>query len=268
MSDISLTTSIRANLLSLQQTAALMSTTQQRLATGKEVNSAVDDPSRFFAAQAHQNRANDLLALKFDMGEAIQTIQAADKGITSIQSILKQMKGVAISARSAAAGDLAGLTAQYNDLAAQAKDLSDDSNYKGTNLLTSATALTVSFSSTSSIDIVGADTRADSFAPAVADFAAVGGGGIDAAITAVENAVSAFRTLASTMANGLAVINTRQDFTQSMADVLQTGADNLTNADTNREGANLLALQTRQSLSTTALSMSSQAAQSVLRLFQ
>ena len=63
-------------------------------------------------------------------------------------------------------------------------------------------------------------------------------------------------------------MQTRQDFTKSMVNTLQIGADNLVLADTNQEGANMLALQTRQSLSTTALSLASQASQSVLQLFQ
>jgi flagellin len=267
MIDISLTSGMRANLLALQQTASLMATTQQRLATGKEVNSAVDDPARYFAASAEKSRANDLLALKYDMGEAIQTVQAANQGISSIQSLLQQMKGIATSARSAAPADITALQTQYDNLTTQIAQLAADSNYKGTNLLKGDT-LKVAFNetNTSSISVVGSDTTAGTFAPATADFSS--SAKIDAAIKNVTDAISAFRTLSSTLANGLAVITARQDFTQSMADVLQTGSDNLTNADSNKEGANLLALQTRQSLSTTALSLSSQAAQSVLKLFQ
>ena len=69
------------------------------------------------------------------------------------------------------------------------------------------------------------------------------------------------------MSNNLAIVNTRLDFTTNMINTLQKGADNLTLADMNEEGANLLMLQTRQALGTTALSLASQAAQSVLRLF-
>ena len=63
------------------------------------------------------------------------------------------------------------------------------------------------------------------------------------------------------------MVQTRQDFTKSMIDTLQTGSDNLVLADTNAEGANLLALQTRQSLATTSLSLAAQSAQNVLKLF-
>src|SRR5688572_30072471 len=116
MNDISLSSSIRTNLFSLQQTSALMSRSQDRLATGKEVNSAIDDPARFFAAQQHKNRANDLMGLKSEMGEAIQTIKAADKGITAINSLLQQMKGIAVAARSATGTAVTDLETQFDDL--------------------------------------------------------------------------------------------------------------------------------------------------------
>ena len=268
MSDISLSSSIRANVLSLQQTTALMGRTQDRLATGKEVNSAVDDPTRFFASQQHKNRANDLLSLKSDMGEAIQAVKAADKGITAINSLLQQMKGIATAARSATAATAADLEDQFDALKTQITQRAADSGYKGTTFLT-GDSLTVNFneSATSSVTVTGEDieTVADYLPADAGDFTVAAN--IDTAIDDVNTAISTFRSLASSLSSNLSVITTRQEFTQQMADVLETGADNLTNADTNREGANLLALQTRQQLSTISLSMSSQAGQAVLRLF-
>jgi flagellin-like hook-associated protein FlgL len=90
---------------------------------------------------------------------------------------------------------------------------------------------------------------------------------IDAVITKLDTALSSLRTQASKFGSNLSTVQTRQDFTKNMVNTLQTGADNLVLADTNEEGANLLALQTRQQLSTTALSLSAQADQAVLRLF-
>ena len=75
------------------------------------------------------------------------------------------------------------------------------------------------------------------------------------------------RSQSKTFGSNLSTVQTRQDFTKSMINTLRTGADNLTLADPNEEGANLLALQTRQQLSTTALSLAAQADQNVLRLF-
>ena len=86
-------------------------------------------------------------------------------------------------------------------------------------------------------------------------------------MTNLSTATSTLRSQASKFGSNLSVVETRQDFTKSLINVLETGAANLTLADTNEEGANLLALQTRQQLSSTALSLASQADQNVLRLF-
>ena len=94
---------MRSNLLSLQQTQSLMDTTQERLSTGKKVNSAIDNPSSYYAAQSLTNRASDLSALLDSMGQAIQTIQAADEGISTITEFAEQAKAVANSARDEAA---------------------------------------------------------------------------------------------------------------------------------------------------------------------
>jgi len=83
----------------------------------------------------------------------------------------------------------------------------------------------------------------------------------------LDAALSTLRSQASTFGSNLSVVQTRQDFTKALINTLETGAAGLILADTNEEGANLLALQTRQSLSSTALSLASQADQNVLRLF-
>ncbi len=90
---------------------------------------------------------------------------------------------------------------------------------------------------------------------------------INAAIADLNTATDTLRSQASKFGSNLSVVETRQDFTKNLINVLETGAANLTLADTNEEGANLLALQTRQQLSSTALSLASQADQNVLRLF-
>ena len=87
MADISLTASMRSNLLSLQQTQSLMDTTQERLSTGKKVNSAIDNPSSYYTAQSLTNRASDLSSLLDSMGQAVQTIQAAKANAFSVSSL-------------------------------------------------------------------------------------------------------------------------------------------------------------------------------------
>jgi len=90
MSDITLTAGIRNNLLSLQQTSADLTTTQEQLATGKKVNSAADNPSSYFTSQNLTNTANSLSALLDQIGQGQQTISAATDGLTGISSLLQQ----------------------------------------------------------------------------------------------------------------------------------------------------------------------------------
>jgi flagellin len=90
---------------------------------------------------------------------------------------------------------------------------------------------------------------------------------IDARLTVLGDALGMLRSQGSAFGSNLSIVQNRQDFTKAMINTLETGADNLVLADSNEEGANMLALQTRQQLSTTALSLSAQADQAVLRLF-
>jgi hypothetical protein len=123
INDISLTTGMRSNLLALQNTVTLLDRTQNRLSSGKKVNTAMDNPVSFFAAQALNARASVIDGLKDAMGQAVQTITAADKGITAISSMIEQAKGIAQSALSAergtpaAAGSVTGAV-RLNDISA------------------------------------------------------------------------------------------------------------------------------------------------------
>lgn len=117
MADISLTASMRTNLLSLQNTQSLMDTTQERLSTGLKVNSAIDNASSYYTAQSLNNRASDLSALLDSMGQGIQTIQAANEGIEAITEFVEQAKAIANSARDVASKtDVKTLNAKFSDL--------------------------------------------------------------------------------------------------------------------------------------------------------
>ena len=119
MADISLTASMRTNLLSLQNTQSLMDTTQERLSTGLKVNSAIDNASSYYTAQSLNNRASDLSALLDSMGQGIQTIQAANEGIEAITEFVEQAKAIANSARDAASKtDVKTLNAKFSDVTA------------------------------------------------------------------------------------------------------------------------------------------------------
>jgi len=266
---IALTAGMRNNLISLQNVDKLMTTTQTRLATGKKVNTALDDPVNFFKSKDHYNRASDLAAKKDGMSEAIKTIEAANTGIEKIEALLNQMKSLASAAKTSS--NTADLATQFNTVISQVAFMAEDSSYGGTNLLNNddlsvefnedgTNTLTVSgFSSAASGSVAGVTIAAADFS----SNATIENG----AISQIDAAIDNLRTEAQKLSSSLSTISIRSDFTSEMVNTLNTGGDNLTLADMNEEGANMLMLQTRQNLGTTSLSLASQAAQAVLRLF-
>ena len=466
MADISLTASMRSNLLSLQSTQSLMDMTQERLSTGKKVNSAIDNPSSYYTAQSLNNRANDLSSLLDSMGQGIQTIKAADEAITTITSFAEQAKAIANSARDVpsnfdkyaitseevtspvegefiidartdlstfnlsvvegdngkkfsvyvdgskhditvsgadaaaveanvvnqlqglglnAKGDGAGgiivsstdgsaiswtngddgkgndglttatsaavvvtlnstsgansatiagaintaagtkgveaaadgkalsvmaenkefmifsdgtaknVTAlktlgiegsrkagdataeteertsyakQFNEILEQIDALANDAGYKGINLL-QENNLTVVFNEdrSSMIEIKGVDASSKGLGISQAQNNWQKDASIEVSINNIEDAITKLRTMASDFGNNYSVVQSREEFTDNLINVLTEGADKLTLADMNEESANMLALQTRQQLAINSLSLASQAAQSVLKLF-
>lgn len=376
MADISLTASMRSNLLSLQQTQDLMDMTQERLSTGKKVNSAIDNPSSYYTAQSLTNRASDLNALLDSMGQGIQTIQAANEGIEAITDFVQQAKALANTARDNAtvkgttssgtytaaddkknitvkiegvadqyikvtlentdsleqaatkiamalndgtdgvkdaedtvggftatvengqikisnskgivanvSGTISGITfngeignstrttsmKQYNEILDQIDQLAKDSGYKGVNLLQD-NDLKVVFnedrSSYLTINGTFADTSDEGLKISRAeDWTNPDNEAIDASISELENAITSLRNMASEFGNNYSIVENRENFTESLINVLEEGSDKLTLADMNEESANMLALQTRQQLAINSLSLASQAAQSVLSLF-
>jgi flagellin-like hook-associated protein FlgL len=161
------------------------------------------------------------------------------------------------------------LETEFNNLLVQIDQLSGDASFNGNNLLQSD-ALEVFFneSGTSSLTIQGVDFDSGGLGiTAIAAGSFQADAGIDAALAELDTAIATLRAQASTFGSNLSVVETRQNFTNELINVLETGAGNLTIADTNEEGANLLALQTRQQLSTVALSLASEADQNVLQLF-
>ena len=388
MADISLTASMRSNLLSLQNTQSMMDRTQDRLSTGKKVNSAIDNPSSYYAAQSLTNRASDLESLLDSMGQGIQTLKAATEGIESITSFVQQAKAIANTARdttvkssvvsgaafealtgtesktvtlkvgdisvpvtisAADGGDTAANTvtklntalgtlalpegvgeagdthwddvlafsegtgenaghivvsydpdkfayfdsasisvsgwssvnmsgkinphdrenavAQYNEILSQIDQIANDATYKGVNLL-KEDELKVVFNEDRSSYLEVKGDNATSFGLGLSPVEDWGTTAlIDETITDVENAISELRDMASTFGNNYSIVQTRQDFTENLINVLEEGSDNLVLADMNEESANMLALQTRQQLGINSLSLASQAAQGVLSLF-
>jgi len=359
----------------LQNTADLQARTQQRLATGKKVNSALDNPINFFTASALTNRAGDLGNLLDSVSNAIQTLSAANNGLTSLTKLVQNAQAIVQQAQQSAAttakyaGTVAGLTsassfavtsgstitindgtntttitstgtltvqqiidavntgtatgvkaelssdgkilleatgantiviggtstpgekaqfglvagttaagtlnttrsslaAQFDAIRSQIDQLAGDSGFNGVNLL-NGDSLKVVFNekNTSSLLINGVTYNSAGLGIAASTTTFQTDQSINAALGNLTAALSTLRLQASNFGSSLSVVQIRQEFTKATINTLQTGADNLTLADTNEEGANMLALQTRQQLSTTALSLAAQASNSVLRLF-
>ena len=443
MSDISLTASMRSNLLSLQNTSDLMDRTQERLSTGKKVNSALDNPGSYYTARSLDNRAGDLNSLLDSMGQGISTVKAANEGIESITSFVEQAKAVANSAREQPAREVSstgtygtntkkttyafevpngpsvnftsdktgdalaaelknhvktldavkfanvevtysdttgkitldvdgsnattndivtldgysykievdgisnpiyldtsaltsaddimtaihdvlvpagglkddenntiegitvainngniivnsekaaqvkitgsdqGLTMdgtagssarisymeQYNDLLDQVTALAKDASYKGINLL-QKDDLTVTFNEdrTSKLVIEGVDASAQGLGLTKVENWGENES-IEDSINQIDNAISKLRNMSSQFGNNYSILQTREDFTENLVNVLEEGSDKLTLADMNEESANMLALQTRQQLAVNSLNLASQSAQAVLKLF-
>src|SRR4249920_3394530 len=136
MSDIVLSAGVRSNLLQLQQTSDLITQTQTRLATGKRVNSALDNAINFFTAQGLDNRANDLNGLLDSMSNAINTIQAANNGITAITKLVQSAQALTSQANQTADTTVrATLASQFDTLLPQIDQLAADAGFNGINLL-------------------------------------------------------------------------------------------------------------------------------------
>ncbi len=278
--DIQLTSAVRTNLLALQNTQDLISRTQGRLSTGLRVASPLDDGRAFFEAKALSDRASDIAEKKDGIDQAISSVKVTLDAVNSIDSIVKQLKGISIGAKDATGAELTAIVAQYNELKTQIDNLASDAVYQGTNLVNgTGTTLTVEFgtSSTSilnipSVDITTATTGLNITAVAASatttgelNFATASD--VEAALAELDTAISGLRGHAQGLGSRIALLQTRLDFTTSYVNNLEEGAGKLTLADINEEGANLVALQTRQQLGVSALAFAGQSEQSVLQLF-
>jgi flagellin-like hook-associated protein FlgL len=361
-------------LLSLQESAGLFNTTQTRLATGKKVNSALDNPTNYFTSQNLQSRAGELSNLLDAMTNGINTVKAASNGLESITTTIQSMQATATQARQdaswqstsytltpagtaatmsftngsvgttavsvslvtgtvadtvdqavaaiAAVASLTGkvkatndagqlriqnlstasltltgvnaagtiidagavtaaiagnttrtnLVTQFNLLRDQLDKTASDASFNGVNLL-QGDALKLFFNELSTSALTVQSTNAAGINNTVLGITSAtatefqDNTQLDTRLLSLHNALTQVNSQASDFGANLSIVQNRQTFTTRMINTLQTGADGLTLADTNLEGANMLALQTRQQLSITALSLASQANGAVLRLF-
>ncbi len=298
MTDIALTAAQRSSLLSLQQTQTLSDRTQTRLTTGREVNSVVDDAVRFFRAQALTDRGEDFALRRDEIDQGISSLNTALTAIESVDNLLSQLQGIVEAARSQSTAERISATTQFIEVGKQIFELVEDASFAGLNLLSSTNStLDVAFGvrTSSRLQVTGFDlnttvantslgvfsvvaffTANSSFN--VSNFGVSGGSftsfGADnsnvsfatTAVNAIQAGVSRLRAAGATLGGNVAILQTRLDFTDQYVNTLNTGADSLTLADLNEEGANLVALQTRQQLGIQSLAISGQQQQAILAL--
>jgi flagellin-like hook-associated protein FlgL len=247
------------------------------------VQTALDDAVAYFTAKGLSDRAADNSERKDGIDQAISTLKVALNATEAIDQILKQMKGLAINAKNSSGAEKANLAAQFNELATQLNNLVLDASYNGVNLVNStASLMVVQFTemTTSQFTIYGrelnssilfnlgaaASVAATTLAQSMWSNAATSD--FDAVITAANLAIDTVRGATKAIGSNVSLLQTRLDFSKQLINSLTEGADKLRLADLNEEGANLVALQTRQQLGLQALSMAGQAEQAILTLFR
>ena len=160
-------------------------------------------------------------------------------------------------------------TSQFADLVQSINDAVKDASFNGTNLLAGGAnnKLTVTFDADSKTKL-DVDSKDFTSSTLLSGNTSLTGTNTDAVLDSIDSALTSVKGAQGTYGNKLAIMQSRQDFTKSLSTILSTGSDNLVAADTNLEAANVLALQTRQSLSQSALSLANQANQGVLQLLR
>lgn len=299
MGDIALTAAQRSSLLSLQQTQTLSDRTQTRLTTGKAVNSVVDDAINFFRAQALSDRGGDFALRRDEIDQGISSLSTALQAVESVDNLLNQLQGIVEAARSQSTAERQSATTQFIEVGKQISELIEDASFAGLNLLNSTNStLDVSFGirTSSRLQVTGFNLNAtaasatngsiftvnaftsnnssftiSNFGISSGSFTSFGSdnSNVSFATTAVQRittGISNLRARGASLGANVAILQTRLDFTDAYVNELQVGSDKLTLADLNEEGANLVALQTRQQLGIQSLAISGQQQQAILAL--
>ena len=276
--EVTLSAAARSTLLSLANTADLISRSNERLSSGLKVASPIDDAKVFFEAKALNDRASTLSDKKDGIDQGISSLSAALEAVDSIDSLVRQAKGIALAAKTATGTELTSLVTQYNGLLTQIDNLASDASYQGLNLVNgTGSTLSVSFSEQTSslLSVASVDLTTGSLGLNISSAAVTTTGtsfanssNIDASITELDAAVTTLRGNGQTLGSNVALLQTRLDFTKNYVNVLEGGSGKLTLADITEEGANLVALQTRQQLGINALSFAGQSEQNILALFR
>ena len=272
MADITLSAAQRNTVLQLQNTVNLVNRTNDRLSTGLRVASPIDDARVFFEAQALSNRANDFSERRDAIDQGVSAVSGALEATTSIEALVRQADGIATAARSATGTELTALENQFNEVLNQIDDIAADTTFQGLNLINgTGSTLDVQFSNltTSVLSIASVDLRTNTTGldiSSAADFSLTSV--LDATAQEIDAALTTLAGEAQALGSNVGILQTRLEFTDNQVNVLQGAADKLTLADITEEGANLVALQTRQQLGISALAFAGQSEQSVLSLFR
>jgi flagellin len=300
---VALSIGMRNALFSIGDINTQTAVANKRLATGKKVNDALDNPLNYFLARGFDKNRTDLSNLLDSQNIGLNTLQKAVKAIESISKLVEQVQALARQARQsnddAANGVRDTLGIQIRDTLNQVSQLTVDAGFNGKNLLKEAPdTLNIDFNAETGVNltrltIVGTDLTAYGAtlgfglaaqglgitpqpAPDTDDITytagawpndATGNGRLDALILASQNALTRSQAIASSLAVNVSILNVRIDYSKANQRTLATTSDQLTLADVNEEGANLAALQTRSQLAVQALSLANQSDQGILRLF-
>ena len=202
----------------------------------------------------------------------ITNLSTSSLTVGGINSSTGKLDGSAGTSTTGGNTTRANLVTQFNQLKDQLDKTAQDSSFNGINLLNGdQLKLFFNENSTSSLTIQSTNTAGVNSSTLSISTASntefQSNSSLDTRLQSLHTALTTVASQASAFGSNLSIVQNRQDFTNNMVNTLQTGADGLTLADTNLEGANMLALQTRQQLSIQALSLASQANQAVLRLF-
>ncbi len=257
------------------------------LNSGDTLNDLVNDINKSGIANAQVDSLGQLQitgtgsdALSFSVGKTTAGVYAADASTPPQTNLLTG--GAAASSAGGTSAQRSALINQFNALTKQLDQISGDAGFNGTNLL-NGDAMKVVFNektgtAQSSLTVQGQSMTSKSLGIGqMVDSATAQSGGnygvqnntdLQAASDALTNALTSMKSMSSTLGSNLSVVQTRQDFTKSMVNILNTGSDNLTNADMNEEAATSQALSTRQSLGISALSLANQASQGILQLLR
>jgi len=269
MSDIPLSKPGRPVLQTLRNPTSTANSAPER--TPAPSTGSTETAANPVTASSLNSRAGDLNTLMDSMASGIKTIEQADSGLASITKNLEAMQALL---RNASIIDHSALATSYNGLLGQLDVLVEGADVDGVNLLRGDN-LNIAFNDTgtASIDVQtkgGASISSASLglggalsADDIGDAAKIA-----AKLDAISKALDAVHAQSTAFGSNLTMVQSRSDFTRSMIDTLQAGAAKLSLADSNEEAANILALQTRQSLAALTISVASQSDQGVLALLR